>query len=61
MQFVLENWEYFLVGFYILEKIVKLTPTKYDDIVLDMIWGALKKLIGKNGEDKKEFRPVKRS
>ena len=35
--FIAENWEYFLLGFMILEKVVKLTPTKYDDIVLDII------------------------
>ena len=29
------NWEYVLVAFYAIEKIVKLTPTKYDDILFD--------------------------
>ncbi|GAG88240.1 unnamed protein product [marine sediment metagenome] len=37
MEFVLMNWEYFLLGFYILEKIVHLTPTKKDDVIFDMI------------------------
>ena len=31
------NWEYVLVAFYAIEKIVKLTPTKYDDILLSLI------------------------
>ena len=36
-KFIIENWEYLLLGFMILEKIVKLTPTKKDDIIFDMI------------------------
>lgn len=35
--FVLNNWEWFLLGFMIVEKIVKVTPTKKDDIIFDMI------------------------
>ena len=37
MDFVIANWEYFLLGFMILEKVVKLTPTDKDDIIFDMI------------------------
>ena len=36
-EWIAANWEYVLVGIYAVEKIVKLTPTKYDDIVFDMI------------------------
>ena len=36
------NWEYALFVIYALEKIVKLTPTKYDDIVFDMILKPIK-------------------
>lgn len=46
MEFIVANWEYFLLGFYVAEKIVKLTPPtltvfgfnigKYDDIVVDV-------------------------
>ena len=39
---IVANWEYVLVGIYALEKIVKLTPTKYDDIVFDMILKPIK-------------------
>ena len=46
-EWMMANWEYVLLGFYVLEKVVKLSPTKYDDILLDMIWGGLKKLVGK--------------
>lgn len=37
LAFVLANWEWFLLGFYIVEKVVKLTPTKKDDVIFDVI------------------------
>jgi len=47
LDYVFAHWEYFLLGFYVLEKIIKATPTKKDDIVFDMvlkpIWGAVVK------------------
>ena len=43
-ELLIENWQYVLVFVMVAEKIVKLTPTKYDDIVLDMI---LKPIVGK--------------
>ena len=47
MDFLTSNWEWLLLGFMIAEKLVKMSPTKYDDIVLDMIWGNIKKLAKK--------------
>tara|TARA_B100000902_G_C26947215_1_gene733992 strand:- start:272 stop:415 length:144 start_codon:yes stop_codon:yes gene_type:complete len=47
MDFFINNWDIALAIFVVLEKIVKLTPTKYDDILIDMIWGGLKKMGGK--------------
>ena len=47
MEFLANNWDIALAIFVVLEKIVKLTPTKYDDILIDMIWGGLKRLVGK--------------
>jgi len=41
-EFIAANWEYILVVIYALEKIVKLTPTKYYDIVFDMILKPIK-------------------
>ena len=41
-EWIAANWEYVLVGIYALEKIVKLTPTKYDDIIFDMILKPIK-------------------
>lgn len=37
LAFMSTNWEWFLLGFMVIEKIVKVTPTKKDDIILDMI------------------------
>jgi len=44
---LLANWQWILLGLYVAEKIVKVTPTKYDDIVFDIIGATLKKLIKK--------------
>jgi len=50
-EFCIKNWEFILLGFVILEKIVKATPTKKDDIIFDMImkpiFEAIKKKVGK--------------
>ena len=37
MDWILTNWEYILIGFYACEKIVKLTPWPYDDILFDAV------------------------
>ena len=47
MEWLANNWEWVLIGFMVAEKAVKLSPTKYDDIVLDVIWNGIKKAIGK--------------
>ena len=31
------NWEWVLLGFMVLEKVVKLSPSKKDDILLDSV------------------------
>tara|TARA_R100000808_G_scaffold3783_1_gene13003 strand:+ start:1829 stop:1981 length:153 start_codon:yes stop_codon:yes gene_type:complete len=31
------NWEWVLLAFYVLEKVVKLSPSKKDDIIFDSI------------------------
>ena len=41
-EWVIQNWEYVLVVFYAVEKIVKMTPTKYDDILFDMLLKPIK-------------------
>ena len=47
MDWLQANWQYVLVGFYAVEKIVKASPSKYDDILLDVVWGSVKKVVGK--------------
>lgn len=42
MEYIIQNWEYLLLGLYVAEKIVKLTPVKWDDIIVD----GVKELIG---------------
>lgn len=37
LDFLIKNWEWALLVFYVAEKIVKATPTKKDDILFDMI------------------------
>ena len=37
MEIITANWEWVLIAFMILEKIVKLSPSKKDDILLDSI------------------------
>ena len=47
MEWLANNWEWVLIGFMIAEKGVKLSPTKYDDIILDIVWKNLKKIVKK--------------
>ena len=47
MDWLINHWEWMLIGFMVAEKIVKMSPTKYDDILLDFIWGNIKKLAKK--------------
>ena len=47
MDWMMENWTLCLSIFWMMEKIVKMTPMKYDDILLDMVWGTNKKAMGK--------------
>ena len=47
MEWFMNNWDIVLAVFFVLEKVVKLSQTKYDDILLDMVWGGIKKVVGK--------------
>lgn len=44
LSFITANWEWVLLALYVLEKAVKLSPSKKDDVVFDMI---LKPIIDK--------------
>ena len=46
-QWLISNWQYILLGLFIAEKIVKITPVKWDDILVDSIKSILKKMAGK--------------
>jgi hypothetical protein len=37
MLWLTANWEWVLLSMYVLEKIVKLSPTTKDDVVFDMV------------------------
>jgi hypothetical protein len=44
MGWITANWEYVLLAMYVIEKVVKLSPSKKDDVIFDMI---LKPIIDK--------------
>ena len=50
MQWILGNWQWILLAFYVLEKVIKLSPSKKDDVIFDMvfkpIYQAMKNKIG---------------
>lgn len=48
MEFLIDQWQWILLGFMILEKIVKLSASEKDDILLDVIWQGLLKVTGKS-------------
>ena len=50
MEWLQMNWEGVLLGFMILEKIVKMSPSDKDDILLDVIVQGLTKMV--KGEKK---------
>ena len=37
MSWILGNWEWILLGMYVIEKIVKLSPSTKDDVIFDMV------------------------
>ena len=47
MNWILDNWTMCIAIFWMLEKVVKMTPFPYDDILLDIVWGGIKKVAGK--------------
>jgi|TARA_R100001530_G_scaffold79938_1_gene55767 hypothetical protein len=51
MQWMLTNWEWVLLAFYVIEKVVKLSPTKKDDVIFDMVLKPLFDAVkGKGGK-----------
>ena len=41
MDFIVENWEYMLIAFMMVDKAVALSPSKMDDLV----WTSVKKVL----------------
>tara|TARA_R110000824_G_scaffold128335_1_gene289139 strand:+ start:27 stop:173 length:147 start_codon:yes stop_codon:yes gene_type:complete len=37
LSLISSNWEWFLLALYVLEKAIKLSPSKKDDLVWDMV------------------------
>ena len=37
MEMLLANWEWVLLALYVVEKAVKLSPSKKDDVIFDMV------------------------
>ena len=37
MELLTGNWEYVLLVVYVVEKLVKLSPSKKDDVIFDMV------------------------
>ena len=44
LSFITANWEWILLALYVIEKAIKLSPSKKDDLIFDMI---LKPIINK--------------
>ena len=37
MGFLTSNWEWVMLALYVIEKVVKLSPSKKDDVIFDMV------------------------
>jgi len=48
MEWLTANWEWVLLAFMVLEKIVKMSPSEKDDILLDVVIEGLTKLVKGN-------------
>ncbi len=47
MDWIAQNWEWVLLVFMVCEKFVKMSPSEKDDILLDVFWEGLRKMVGK--------------
>ena len=50
MEWLSANWEIVIVVFFCLEKIVKLSPSDKDDILVDVIWQGLTQMLKKENK-----------
>ena len=47
MELITANWEYILIGILSIDKMVALSPTKWDDLIWTSIKKAIYKAVGK--------------
>ena len=47
MIWISANWEYMLIGILCIDKIVALSPTKWDDLIWTSVKKAIYKAVGK--------------
>ena len=47
MEFLINNWEYVLIGIMAIDKAVALSPSDWDDLIWTSIKKALYKIMGK--------------
>ena len=47
MEFLMNNWEYVLIGIMAIDKLVALSPTEWDDLIWTSIKKAIYKTMGK--------------
>ena len=50
MEWLSVNWEIDIVVLFCLEKIVKLSPSDKDDILVDVVWQGLVKMLKKENK-----------
>ena len=48
MDWVVANWEYMLIAILCIDKVVALSPTKWDDLIWTSIKKGLYKAVGKD-------------
>ena len=48
MDWVVANWEYMLIAILCIDKVVALSPTKWDDLIWTSIKKAIYKAVGKD-------------
>ena len=47
VELLVGNWEWVLLAFMIAEKLVKMSPSEKDDILVDFVWDGIKQLAGR--------------
>ena len=47
MNFLSSNWEYILIALFAIDKMVALSPSKWDDLIWTSIKKAIYKVVGK--------------